>query len=67
MVLPRHSAANLINSLPIPVAGSQQWSTIIQHRWRFKQHINALELRSILLALIWITSCKHAGHRILLF
>ncbi len=28
---------------------------------------NALELRSILLALIWITSCKQTDHRILLF
>ena len=51
----------------VPTLTAQHWSTIIQHRWRFKEHINALELRSILLGLIWITSCKHTDHRILLF
>lgn len=51
----------------VPSLTSQAWSTILQHRWRFKEHINALELRSILLALIWITSCKQTDHRILLF
>jgi hypothetical protein len=51
----------------VPTLASQHWSTIIQHRWRFKEHINALELRSILLALIWITSCKLTDHRITLF
>jgi hypothetical protein len=43
----------------VPTLTGQHWSTIIQHRWRFKEHI--------LLALIWITSCKLTDHRITLF
>jgi len=45
---------------------AQAWSLIIQHRWRWQEHINALELRSILLALLWLVSCKQVGQRILL-
>jgi hypothetical protein len=46
---------------------TQSWSTIIQHRWRYKEHINALELRAILLGLIWMLTCKQISHRVLLF
>ena len=32
------------------------WSTIISFPWRFPEHINALELRAVILALRWILS-----------
>jgi hypothetical protein len=64
---PRSASESESHAEMVPSLASQHWSTIIQHRWRFKEHINALELRSILLALLWITSCKQTDHRIVLF
>lgn len=35
------------------------WITIISHRWRWThEHINVLEMRAIVLALIWLVSCR---------
>ena len=50
-----------------PPSSSLSWSTIIQHRWRRPEHINSLEMRAILLALVWLTTLSVFGHRILLF
>ena len=45
---------------PLPAALTDGgWTTIIQHRWRWSgEHINALELRAILLGLLWPVSCR---------
>jgi len=60
--------STMVPSLNQILPNQSPWSTIIQHRWRFKEHINALELRSILMALLWITSCRNqTDHRIVLF
>ena len=35
------------------------WTTIISHRWRWThEHINVLEMRAILLSLVWLVSCR---------
>lgn len=35
------------------------WTTIISHRWRWShEHINVLEMRAILLSLLWLVSCR---------
>jgi hypothetical protein len=35
---------------------STRWSIILSHRWRAWEHINALELRAVLLSLHWLLS-----------
>lgn len=40
------------------------WSTIIRHRWRWPEHINALELRAVLLGLLWLVSCRVLNRRV---
>lgn len=37
-----------------------RWSVIIATKWRFDEHINALELRALLLALLWFVSLPHS-------
>jgi hypothetical protein len=51
---------------PLPTAlVDGAWSTIIQHRWRWAgDHINALELRAILLGLLWLVSCRIVDRRV---
>jgi hypothetical protein len=38
------------------VARKLQWSTIISSRWRWAQHINALELHAVLSTVRWLAS-----------
>lgn len=45
-----------------------RWSTIVSSRWRFPgEHINSLELRSLLLAVRWVLSHKVVDCRVLMF
>jgi hypothetical protein len=61
--------------LSLPVSASevpslmscQPWSTIVQHRWRYSEHINALELRAILLGVLWCTTLGVTKSRLALF
>jgi hypothetical protein len=41
---------------------SRRWSTIISKPWRDMEHINALELRAVLLAVHWILSYPSSLH-----
>ena len=45
------------------VARSSRWSTIISRPWRDAEHINALELRAVLLAAHWVLSHPSAVSR----
>ncbi len=46
---------------------STRWSTVISSRWRGDEHINALELRAVLLAVHWVLSHPHSlSRRVLL-
>ena len=40
--------------------GSHHWATLIASPWRYHQHINALELHAVLLALRHVLSIPHA-------
>lgn len=57
--------------LPVPLPSAFTdggWSTIIQHRWRWTgEHINALEMRAILLGLLWLVSCRVVDRRVSFF
>jgi hypothetical protein len=45
------------------VARSSRWNTIISRPWRDTEHINALELRAVLLAAHWVLSHSSAVSR----
>lgn len=47
-----------------PSERTEAWSTIIQHRWKWPEHINALEMRTIQLALIWLVTNRLVNCRI---
>ena len=42
---------------------SARWSTLVSSRWRGVEHINALELRAVLLAVHWLLSSPSSLHR----
>lgn len=44
-------------------ASSLHWSTVISSTWKYPQHINELELQSVLLGLRWMLSHPEAVHR----
>ena len=45
---------------------TRRWTTAFTHIWRRKEHINALEMASAVLALQWARSVCITGHRVLL-
>lgn len=45
---------------------SRRWTTAFCHKWKRKEHINALEATTAVLALEWAVSFEICGHRIVL-
>jgi len=54
-----HRAAQLYSSFYGAVVAAR-WSTILSSAWRSPEHINALELRAVLLSLHWLLSYPSA-------
>lgn len=55
-----HAASQHYSSFYADVAAAR-WSTIVSSAWRSPEHINALELRAVLLSLHWLLSYP-SGH-----
>jgi hypothetical protein len=54
-----HRAAQLYSSF-YDAVGAARWSTILSSAWHSAEHINALELRAVLLSLHWLLSYPSA-------
>lgn len=59
------SSSQLAVPVPTSISDSSQWSTIVSRHWSFNEHINALELRSVLTAIRWLmTKPSSMYHRV---